>query len=232
MEKMSGNLPLESDGSLNIILAVIQNGIIITNTKNYSIIYSNKSAEAMFGLSHNQFLKRKYADLFESSAENEMSDSKPGESRSEIEDEIIRRNGEKVSVLRRISRVMIDGDEFIVDSFIDVSKMKNAEHELKDVNQKLRESMFMADVTEAELAETNELLQKENKKVEEINRKLEEMNRNLDESIKKTNEMAMRAELSNKAKSQFLANMSHEIRTPHERNNGFNRACARHEIKC
>jgi len=211
---MVENLPFKFDGSLNIILAAIQNGIVITNTKNNSIIYSNKSAEAMFGISNIQLLERKYTDLFESSAGNEMSDSKPGNSRSEIEDQIIRRNGEKVPVLRRISLVIIDGDEFIVDSFIDLSKMKDAENELKDVNQKLRESMFMTDVASAELAETNELLQKENKKVEEINRKLEETNRSLDESIKKTNEMAIQAELSNKAKSEFLANMSHEIRTP------------------
>ncbi|MBW1899255.1 MAG: response regulator [Deltaproteobacteria bacterium] len=109
---------------------------------------------------------------------------------------------------------MIDDDEFIVDSFIDLSKMKDAENELKDVNQKLRESMFMTDVAAAELTDTNEMLGKEYKKVEAINRKLEETNRILDESIKKTNEMAIQAELSNKAKSEFLANMSHEIRTP------------------
>ncbi|MBW1899405.1 MAG: PAS domain-containing protein, partial [Deltaproteobacteria bacterium] len=130
---MAENLPIESDGSLNAILAAIQNGIVITNTKNYSVIYSNKSAKEMFGLSEMQLLERKYKDLFESSAGNETSDSKPGKNRREIEDQIIRGNGEKVPVLRRISRVMIDDDEFIVDSFIDLSKMKDAENELKDV---------------------------------------------------------------------------------------------------
>ncbi len=211
---MAEEFPFESDGSLKIILAAIQHGFVITNTKNHSIIYSNKSAEAMFGLSKRQLLERKYTDLFESSADNEMSDSNPGASRSEIEDQIIRGNGERVPVLRRISRIMIDGDEFIVDSFIDVSKMKDAENELMDLNQKLRESMFMTDVAAAELSDTNEMLGNEYRKVEAVNRKLEETNRILDESIKKTNEMAIQAELSNKAKSEFLANMSHEIRTP------------------
>jgi len=211
---MADNLTFVSDGTLNIILAAIQNGIVITDAKNYSILYSNKSAEAMFGLSNIKLLEKKYTDLFEGSAGNGIPDSKRGKKRRETEDQIIRGNGEKVPVLRRISTVIIDGDEFIVDSFIDVSKIKDAENELKDVNKKLRESMFMTDVAAAELSETNELLQKENKKVEEINQKLEETNRNLDISIKKTNEMAVQAEMSNKAKSEFLANMSHEIRTP------------------
>ena len=43
---------------------------------------------------------------------------------------------------------------------------------------------------------------------------LQESNIQLEDAIARANQMAMRAELANIAKSDFLANMSHEIRTP------------------
>jgi PAS domain S-box-containing protein len=44
--------------------------------------------------------------------------------------------------------------------------------------------------------------------------KLLEMNRHLEDATARANEMALRAEAANVAKSDFLANMSHELRTP------------------
>ncbi len=44
--------------------------------------------------------------------------------------------------------------------------------------------------------------------------KLLEMNRHLEDATARANEMAVRAEAANVAKSDFLANMSHELRTP------------------
>jgi len=44
--------------------------------------------------------------------------------------------------------------------------------------------------------------------------KLLEMNRHLEDATARANEMAVRAQAANVAKSDFLANMSHELRTP------------------
>ena len=44
--------------------------------------------------------------------------------------------------------------------------------------------------------------------------KVESVNAHLEEQTTLANEMAVKAEAANVAKSQFLANMSHEIRTP------------------
>ncbi len=52
------------------------------------------------------------------------------------------------------------------------------------------------------------------KALQEAKEEAEEMNAMLQEAIERANEMAMKAELADMAKSQFLANMSHEIRTP------------------
>ena len=42
----------------------------------------------------------------------------------------------------------------------------------------------------------------------------EEANRQMEQAIEQANQMAVEAEVANRAKSEFLANMSHEIRTP------------------
>ncbi len=52
------------------------------------------------------------------------------------------------------------------------------------------------------------------KELQEAKEEAEEMNMMLQEAIERANEMALRAELADIAKSQFLANVSHEIRTP------------------
>jgi PAS domain S-box-containing protein len=47
-----------------------------------------------------------------------------------------------------------------------------------------------------------------------VQEELQETNRHLEQTTARANEMAVRADIANVAKSQFLANMSHEIRTP------------------
>ncbi len=49
---------------------------------------------------------------------------------------------------------------------------------------------------------------------EQANRELAGTNRQLEQAIERAGQMALTAELANRAKSAFLANMSHEIRTP------------------
>jgi len=53
-----------------------------------------------------------------------------------------------------------------------------------------------------------------NRRIKKTDAALLESNRHLEEAVAQTREMALKAELANKAKSEFLANMSHEIRTP------------------
>ncbi len=62
-----------------------------------------------------------------------------------------------------------------------------------------------SDITERKRSE--DALRKAKKELEVANRKLEK-------AIRRANQMAMEAQLANRAKSEFLANMSHEIRTP------------------
>jgi PAS domain S-box-containing protein len=70
----------------------------------------------------------------------------------------------------------------------------------------------LTDITKKKHSE--EALQKAKKYTEAANEKLSEVNSQLEQAIARANQMAVEAEMANKAKSEFLANMSHEIRTP------------------
>jgi signal transduction histidine kinase/CheY-like chemotaxis protein len=66
----------------------------------------------------------------------------------------------------------------------------------------------------AELAVTNEKLEKVNNQLLDLNKQLTEQRTELLELTSQLNVAKGAAEVANKAKGEFLANMSHEIRTP------------------
>lgn len=70
----------------------------------------------------------------------------------------------------------------------------------------------VSDVTAA--VEREEALQHARAQAESANAQLVETNRVLEAATARANDMASQAEMANRAKSEFLANMSHEIRTP------------------
>jgi PAS domain S-box-containing protein len=80
--------------------------------------------------------------------------------------------------------------ERVVGSIRNIGPRKKAENELKAIREQLEQ------------------------RVQKRTHELRETNEKLLEAIAKANEMALKAEMANMAKSDFLANMSHEIRTP------------------
>ncbi len=99
---------------------------------------------------------------------------------------LIRANGEQMPILKTVVPVTLDGEDVLLEAFVDITDRKTAEEELRESN---------AMVVEA--------LEREKRVTMKLERAMAEL-----ETAKAV------AEAANRTKSEFLANMSHEIRTP------------------
>lgn len=103
----------------------------------------------------------------------------------------------------------------------DITKNKEQQEMLKQLNEELREQQEELKQLNEELEEQaqnlkqqQEELQTANEELEEQTQALEQKNKEVEKARYEIEHQARQIELSSKYKSEFLANMSHELRTP------------------
>jgi PAS domain S-box-containing protein len=129
--------------------------------------------------------------------------------------------GQTIGVLALFSKHTISpSEDVLLESIANITAQVMqtlwAEENLKTANQQLQ-----SEITERKQAEETLRLAKE---------EAEEINRQLMEATTRASDMAVQAEMANRAKSEFLANMSHEIRTPMNAIIGFSDVLAGEQL--
>jgi len=128
----------------------------------------------------------------------------------------------------QLSRAFDKMTESLRETTTSVDELNNEINERKQVEKDLRETrdnyLWQSEELKArneELAAYSGLILKKSNELEKNSAEMVKANKNLqaaknelEKAIERANQMALEAEMANKAKSEFLANMSHEIRTP------------------
>ena len=121
----------ESKKRLNNILNSIQAGIILSNFKTHEILYANYAALKMIGLPKERIIGSLCHEYLcpEEAERHPITDL--GRRMYNLECLIINGNGVEIPVLRTVRSIELDGKEYLLDSFFDISQKKALEVRLQ-----------------------------------------------------------------------------------------------------
>jgi len=201
----------ENEKRLKIILDSLQTGIVIIDAKNHRIVDANPAAARMIGYSREEITGSLCHKYICPADQGRCPITDLGQEVDNSERVLLTKDGKSISILKTVVTIMLGGRERLVESFTDITGLKEAEKALKKIHEELEK--LVEDRTH-ELAKANEILQKEIIERKKVEKELLITNKKLRDALNKAKELTFHSEIANMAKSEFLANMSHELRTP------------------
>ncbi len=155
--KKSRERLLESKERFEAIFNSVQSGILLIDKETYKILDANPAACKLIGLRRDEIVKHAcYRFVCPASKEEcPLNDEKP--LMVDSEQELITAGGERITVLKTVTTVTIDGQEFLLESFVDLSLQKQQEAQLrqmlatvKQLNENLEDEIAFANKMAAE----------------------------------------------------------------------------------
>ncbi|MCF8106460.1 MAG: PAS domain S-box protein [Desulfohalobiaceae bacterium] len=133
----------ESEERLRKILGAVQAGILIIEKKSGTIIQANSSALRMIGAEQDEVIGKNCLSFIFSSDQlkNPLGDSRREAEKTEAI--LLTAEGREVHILKNAVPIMINGQDCLLESFVDISELKQTEQKLTEAYQEL-ENLFAA----------------------------------------------------------------------------------------
>ncbi|MBF0200208.1 MAG: response regulator [Desulfamplus sp.] len=132
----------------------VQTGIILVRGRDRIIVDANPASARMVGVEVKDLVGNICNSFICPAETGKCPVFDLGQEVDHTERNICRVDGNMVSVLKTATRVILDGEEHLIESFLDITDLKNAEAELMEMNIQLEEAIGRANqmAVEAEMA--------------------------------------------------------------------------------
>lgn len=144
----------ESEKQLKIILDSQEVGVVIISADDHLILFINRKAAELLKVDKEKALGKACHDFFCPSLRGSCPITDAGQIIDSSEREIVNSDGKKIPVLKSAVKVRFNWKDCIVESFVDISKLKEAEDEMLMINQQLEQATIWAQemVVQSEMA--------------------------------------------------------------------------------
>lgn len=140
----------KTEKNLQTILMSVQTGILVVDEKEHRVISANPAALSILGRSEKDVISKPYDQLI---TLPRNTDQIAGEM-SGVESVFVGSDGRKIHVLKSVAKISLDENIQFLESFVDISKQKEAEEklasysrQLEEINKKLTQLSFTDPLT-------------------------------------------------------------------------------------
>lgn len=121
---------LKTQKKMESIIENILSGVILIDAKTHLITDVNPVAEKMIGLPRDEIVGKICHEFICPAEKGKCPISDLGETVNRSERVLINKEGKKIPILKSVASVTLSGRDFLIESFVDLSKIKEAEKEL------------------------------------------------------------------------------------------------------
>jgi len=128
----------ESEHRLKTVLDSVQAGIIIIDAETSRIVDANPAALHMIGVARDKVIGSLCHNFICPAEQGRCPVLDLGQSVDDSERILLTAEGEQVPIIKNVVKATLDGRKRLVESFVDIAKLKHAEEALRDSEEKFR----------------------------------------------------------------------------------------------
>lgn len=128
----------ETEARLKTIVDSVHTGILVIDPENHQIVDVNEVAAVSLGRSREELIGVSCHRFICPNEEGRCPITDLQQDLDNEERDLIRADGSRLPVIKTVSRVMLNGREHLLESFVDISRRKQMENELKESEERYR----------------------------------------------------------------------------------------------
>ena len=128
----------ETEARLKTIVDSVHTGILVIDPQNHRIVDVNEIAASSLGRTREEMIGASCHRYICPNEEGQCPFTDLHQTLDNEERDLIRADGSRISVIKTVSRVVLDGREHLLESFVDISRRKQVENKLKESEERYR----------------------------------------------------------------------------------------------